>query len=412
MSADAPPAPTAGRRVRGFGSYETYIVVLAPLLNSMSGIGIDLYAPSLPAIGQELGASAALMQNTLTVTLLAFAIGQIFFGVVADSVGRLHALWPGLALFVAASVLAMLATNIETLLLARALQGFAMGACQVVARALLVDNLRGERFYNAVVYLSLAWGLSPVLAPFIGSHVEALAGWRWNFFVYAAYSALLLALSLQLRESLPAAARKRPAAALRSLGGIAADRRFQHAALVMGSSFAIFLMWNVVGPYIVQQRLGGSVTDFGGTALAAGLAFLAGTLLNRALIRRCPAHRVMWAGIAAFALGVLVLAATPGRLYLPGIVAGVMLADFGQGLIFSNAVAKTMPLFPDRAGATASLLGCANMACGALAAWAISLLQITANAQLAAVFALLLALQALAIAGLLASTRAAAPTPA
>lgn len=403
----AVPQPAAAHaRPRGFSSYVDYIVVLAPLLNSMSGIGIDLYAPSLPSIGRELGASAALMQNTLTVTLLAFAFGQVFFGVVADSLGRRHALWPGLSLFVAGSVLAMLATRIETLLLARALQGFSMGASQVVARALLVDNLRGERFYNAVVYLSVAWGLGPVLAPFVGSHVEAWVGWRWNFFVYAVYGGMLLVLSLQLKESLPPTLRKSPATALLSLGLIATDRRFLYAALVMGSSFALFLMWNVVGPYIVQERLGGSVTDFGSTALAAGLAFLAGTLLNRALLRRCPAHWMMGSGIAAVGLGALALVFVPNGLHLPWIVAGVILADFGQGLIFSNAVAKTMPLFPDRAGAAASLLGCANMACGALAAWSISQWHITDNWQLAAVFTALLAVQGLAIGGLLASTRA------
>ena len=49
--------------------YENFIVFLAPLVNSLGGIAIDLYAPSLPSIGRELGAGPALMQNTITITL-------------------------------------------------------------------------------------------------------------------------------------------------------------------------------------------------------------------------------------------------------------------------------------------------------------------------------------------------------
>ena len=60
--------------------YENFVVFLAPLINNVAGIAIDLYAPSLPAIGRELAATPALMQSTITVTLVGYAIGQLFFG--------------------------------------------------------------------------------------------------------------------------------------------------------------------------------------------------------------------------------------------------------------------------------------------------------------------------------------------
>lgn len=402
---------SAGKgHVPGFGSYQSYIVVLAPLLNSLSGIAIDLYAPSLPAIGREFDVSPAVMQNTITATLCGFAVGQLAFGVIADSFGRLRALLPGLLLFVAGSLLAMSAVSIESLMVGRALQGFGVGASQVVARALLVDNLRGERFYNAIIYLSLAWGLGPVLGPFVGSHIEALAGWRWNFVLYAVYGLLLLALTLPLKESLAAHARQQPAIALRNFASVASDARFQYAAVILGTSLAIFLLWNIIGPYIVQERLNGSVTDFGDTALLAGISYLTGTLVNRALVRIYQPGSLMRAGLIAFALGVFAIAAVPFSLTLPLLVAGVMLADFGQGLIFSNVLAMTMPLFPDRAGAAASLLGCANMAFGAVAASVMSTVTIQANWHVAAIFAVLLALQGVCIAGLLRQTRPRLPS--
>lgn len=43
--------------------YEDFIVFLAPFINSLGGIAIDLYAPSLPSIGAEFSVSASVMQR-------------------------------------------------------------------------------------------------------------------------------------------------------------------------------------------------------------------------------------------------------------------------------------------------------------------------------------------------------------
>lgn len=376
-------------------------MLLAPLLNSVSGIAIDLYAPSLPAIGKEFGVSPATVQQTISVTLIGYALGQIAFGLLADCLGRLRALYPGLVLFIAASLLAMFAPNIETLMAARALQGFAVGACQVVARAVLVDNLKGERFYVAVMYLSLAWGLGPVLAPFIGGLIQQVAGWRWNFFAYAAYSAVLLWLSLGLRESLPAARRMTWRHALGGYRIIGSHPPFLCAILVLGTSLGSFLVWNVIGPHLIQHTLGYGPTAFGFTALAAGLAYLMGTLVSRAMVRRLAPPRLMWAGILCSAAGANLAAYGPGDIWLPTLLAGILLINFGQGLLFPNVVARTMTLFPDRAGAAASLFGCGMMICAASASAVVGALDIASNASASICFAILCLLQASGLIGLL-----------
>ncbi|MFF7710820.1 MFS transporter [Pseudomonas sp. NPDC007930] len=375
--------------------YIGYVIVMAPLLNSVSGIAIDLFAPSMPAIARAFGASAGQLQASITYTLLAYAAGQLCFGLIADGRGRLAALYPGLALFVAGSLLAMLAQSLEAFVLGRLLQGFAVGACQVCARALLVDTVKGERFASAVVWLSLAWGLGPVLAPFIGGLIDQALGWRWNFALYAAYSGALLLLSLRLRESLPA--RNSLGESLRGYRLILADRRFVCASLALGSSLSLFLVWSVIGPFVIEQRHGPAPALFGATALAAGTAYLAGTLLNRVLLARVPAHRRVIAGLALTALGTLAMAARPAGLHVPWLLAGVLVVNFGQGLLFANVVAITLRLHPTRAGTTASLLGCAMMLCAGIASHCASLLPLNANLVIAALFAVLAVLQAIGV---------------
>ena len=371
--------------------YENFIVFLAPLVNSLGGIAIDLYAPSLPSIGRELGAGPALMQNTITITLLFYALGQLFFGVMADARGRRPAVLLGLGVFVVGSLLATAATSIEMLLLARALQGFAIGACQVVARAVLVDVVKGPRFYVAIIYLSLAFGLGPVIAPYIGGLIEVHFGWRYNFVLYAAYAVMVLAFVVAgLKESLPASARR---GALQTVVGyrfILADRRFRASVVVLGASFSAFLLWNVFGPHIVQDVLGHDAHYFGTTALGVGCCYLVGTLTNRALVRIVSPDTLMWSGLALFLLGVLCIAAAADTLSLVNILAGIMLIAFGQGFIFSNAMARSMALFPDRAGVAASLQGCLMLVFGSIASATVSGFGLESNLPIAGVYAILM----------------------
>ncbi|WP_311969021.1 multidrug effflux MFS transporter [Pseudomonas baltica] len=370
--------------------YENFIVFLAPLINSVGGIAIDLYAPSIPSIGRELAASPALMQNTITLTLICYAIGQLFFGILADARGRRPAVLLGLTLFLAGSVMAAMSGSIALLLVARALQGFAIGACQVVARAVLVDTVKGPRFAVAIIYLSLAFGLGPVLAPYVGGAIEVHLGWRYNFVLYAVYGLVVLAFVLAgLKESLAPAQRRSPLQTLAGYGAILGDARFRSSVTLLGASFSAFLLWNVIGPYIVQDRLGHSAQYFGTTALGVGACYLTGTLLNRFLIRVVTSDTLMWAGTLMFVAGAGVIASSADELNLPRVLAGIMLIAFAQGFIFSNAMARSMSLFPDRAGVAASLQGCLMLAFGSAASALASVLPLHTNLAIGGVFGVL-----------------------
>ncbi len=378
--------------------YENFIVFLAPLINSIGGIAIDLYAPSIPSIGKELMASPILMQNTITVTLLCYAIGQLFFGVMVDAKGRRPSIIIGLVLFFFGSLLATFSTSIEMFLFARGIQGFAIGACQVVARAILVDNIKGPRFGVAIIYLSLAFGLGPIIAPYIGGIIEISLGWRYNFILYTIYGSIVLAFVLVgLKESLPKQRARRPLETINGYKVILSDSRYQCSVFILGTSFSAFLIWNVIGPYIVQKHLGYGADFFGTTALGVGICYFIGTLMNRVIIKRFASHSIMGFGGALSLLGVMIMLLTPMSLTLNTLLTGIMLIAFGQGFIFSNALAKSMSLFPDRAGVAASLQGCLMLAIGSAASALVSYLPLVNNLSISIFFCALLAVSVLAI---------------
>jgi len=69
-------------------SYLNLLIILVPLMNFISGISIDLYAPSMPALATHFASSITLVKNTVTISMLGFALGAILLGVLFDTLGR------------------------------------------------------------------------------------------------------------------------------------------------------------------------------------------------------------------------------------------------------------------------------------------------------------------------------------
>jgi DHA1 family bicyclomycin/chloramphenicol resistance-like MFS transporter len=114
-----------------------FVVVLLALLLGLQAVTTDLYLPTLPAIRDSLGTSMAEIQLTLTALLLAFGISQLVWGPLSDRFGRKPILLWGMGAYVLASMACVAAPGIDWLIVARTVQGIAMGAAVMAARAQL-----------------------------------------------------------------------------------------------------------------------------------------------------------------------------------------------------------------------------------------------------------------------------------
>lgn len=86
---------------------------------ALQPLGSDLYLASLPALPAAFATTAATGQLTLTLFMLAFGIVQLVAGPVSDRVGRMPVLRFGIITFALASVAAIVAADVGTLLLLR-----------------------------------------------------------------------------------------------------------------------------------------------------------------------------------------------------------------------------------------------------------------------------------------------------
>jgi DHA1 family bicyclomycin/chloramphenicol resistance-like MFS transporter len=74
------------------------------LLLGLQPVTTDVYLPALPMLTRALGASMSAAQLTMSALILAFGLAQMFWGPVADRVGRRPVLLTGLVLYTAASI--------------------------------------------------------------------------------------------------------------------------------------------------------------------------------------------------------------------------------------------------------------------------------------------------------------------
>jgi DHA1 family bicyclomycin/chloramphenicol resistance-like MFS transporter len=172
------------------------VVLILALSLGIQPVTTDLYLPALPSLSDSFAATMAQAQYTLSALLLAFGCSQLIWGPLSDRFGRRPVLLIGLLAYTLASVGSTLAPTMQWLIGWRVLQGVAMGAVVMCARALVRDlylPADGARIMSKG--LSGLGVLACVAAP-VGSLVSEWSGWRLTLLVPAVFGAATLRLAL------------------------------------------------------------------------------------------------------------------------------------------------------------------------------------------------------------------------
>ena len=160
------------------------LVVLASL-SAFSPLSIDMYLPALPTIAADLQASAGDIQLTLSIFMVAFGVGQIFYGPAGDRFGRRPVILCSISIYVLTSVGCAFATGSSQLIGLRFLQGLAACGGVVLARTMVRDLAERDQAARAMSLMMACTSLAPMLAPLIGGQILVLAGWRAIFWTLA-----------------------------------------------------------------------------------------------------------------------------------------------------------------------------------------------------------------------------------
>jgi len=196
----------------------TFVVTSLALL--MVVLDNLVVSTALPTIQRDLGASFEALQWTVNAYTLTFAVLLLTGAALGDRFGRKRMVIVGLALFTGASAGAALSNSIETLIIARALQG--TGAAMVVplTLTLLSAAVPAERRGVALGAWGAVGGLAVALGPLVGGAIVEGINWHWIFWLNVPIGLILLPLAwARLDESRgPADKLDLPGLALVSIG--------------------------------------------------------------------------------------------------------------------------------------------------------------------------------------------------
>ncbi|MEJ6477217.1 MAG: multidrug effflux MFS transporter [Octadecabacter sp.] len=339
------------------------------LLSAVGPFAIDMYLPAMPMIEDDLGASVAATQMTLTAYFIAFGLAQLFYGPWSDQVGRKPPLYLGLGIFSVATVGCALAPSIGWLIALRAMQGLGGAVLMVVPRAIIRDRYTGVEGTKLMAMVMLVISVSPMLAPLAGSGLLLVGGWRLLFWaMFAAAGASLLVTAFAFRETLAPASR----VAInfknlrRGAGVLLRDPVFMGLTMIGGFGMASFFVFLANAAFVYTDQFGLTPTGFSIAFAVNAIGFFSASQAAGPLGARygmVPVMRTAIFGFASVTMALtLVVAMGGGTLYV--IIAGLALGNACLGLVIPTTMVMALDEHGDIAGLASSLGGTLQMLVG------------------------------------------------
>lgn len=272
------------------------VVLMLALLLGLQPLSTDLYLPALPALQGQLAAGMAQAQLTLTALLLAFGCSQLVWGPLSDRWGRRPILLLGLSAYVLAALGCALAQSIEALIVWRAVQGVALGAAVMCARAVVRDFYAPVEGAQAMSRALTGLGVIACLSPPVGGWLAGQLGWRATMAALAVFGVLVwLLVLLRFQETLhqPNPQALQPVHLLRTWGQILRHPTFLAFTATTTFSYAGLFTYLAASSFTFIQVLGWSSTAYGILLACNGLLYVSGTVLCRRWVARWGMRRSM-----------------------------------------------------------------------------------------------------------------------
>ena len=349
----------AGSAGPGFKEFVTLIA----LLTSLVALAIDAMLPALAHIGQDFNVSDPNdVQLIIGMIFAGMAIGQLFYGPLSDNLGRKPAIFIGLGLFIVGDLIALMASDFNTLLLGRLIQGIGLASPRVVGMALVRDLYVGAGMARVMSFIMTVFILVPVIAPGLGQLVLLVSDWHMIFVLFLVLALVLsIWFGLRMPETLADENRRplNPGYILRACKEVLTHPVAMGYTLISGFVFGAFISYlSLAQPILQQQYQLGDLFVFYFGALAASIGI--SSLVNARLVGRFGMQRlVLFALITITLLSLtylLVVHWYSGQPPLWSLMLYLFLVFFVVGLLFGNLNALAMEPLGHIAGIGAGLV--------------------------------------------------------
>jgi len=350
---------------------KSFVITLG-LLTAVAALTVDLSLPAIPAMVDALQTTLPRGQQIVGIFMIGMACGQIPAGLFSDRLGRLPALYVGMSIFAVAATVAAAAGDMDTLLIARFVQGFGAASAIVLSRAIVRDVASGKDAARLMSLMTMIFTAAPVLAPTLGALLVAQWDWRAPFIVIAILGyTIFVGIRFNLVETHVPDVNEHPVRQL-----VSSFREFfSHRQSIFGLLMIVlppagFLSVIAVSAALTVEIYGYTIQQYGLIFACAGISILIGSACNRWLVTRFDQLQLI-----GLAVGLIFLASAQLAIiaYLDAapfwwVWSCVCLFMFTIAILMSNSTVVALDPLPRIAGVASSIIGTLQNLVGAAGA--------------------------------------------
>ena len=335
-------------------------------LAGISQLSETVYTPSLPAIARALHTNAGMVEYTLTIYFLGFALGTLFFGKMSDHFGRKPCILLGLLIFVLGCLSCYYSQSITALMWSRLLQSFGASIGSVLAQAVVRDSFHGSALGKMYALVGISLSIFPIIGPMMSTFIAEHFGWAATFLLLALFGfVLIVSVSLTLNET-HQRENHRSVLLLDVTWRLLRDKKAMAFGFIVAGANGIFYSYFAEGSFYLMTLLKLSPENYGVTFifLAAGTFF--GGMLARKLHDTHTSQRIMVYGLKIIFGGTLffstvillnVFLPLSGDVLIVVTVVSQMSLMFGVCMATTNALALALVDYKWCIGTASGLFG-------------------------------------------------------
>lgn len=311
-----------------------------------------IYSPVLGSIARSFSVSDAQAAQTLSVYFLAFALGVVIWGVLADKWGRRPTMLVGLLIYGSATFIAMQADSFTILMLARVFSAFGIAVGSVVTQTILRDVFSGHELRRVFSLMGIGISISPVLGMLLGGQLAFAGGHQ---LVFLALFFIALVLFVYNLCQLPETQQVKPKIALGCLvARMFKDRQVLLSAVLVALYNVALFSYYQLGAFIFSD-LGLDAEQFGYSGIALGLGSLIGSFLNKTLLaKQVPQRALLLLAALLLIMGTIGVSLTLDSI---GFVAAMILVVIAYGMAIPNILSTALVEYKSQAGSAGALFG-------------------------------------------------------
>ncbi|MFH4462462.1 multidrug effflux MFS transporter [Vibrio diabolicus] len=311
-----------------------------------------IYSPALSSIALSFDVNHAQAAQTLSIYFLAFAIGVVVWGVLADKLGRRPTMLIGLFIYGCASLLATQTESFAVVMAARSLSAFGIAVGSVVTQTMLRDAFDGQELSKVFSLMGMGISISPVVGMLLGGQLTALGGYRYVFFALFLIALVLLAYNV---IKLPEIQKEQTPVRLRQLSWkMVRDARIWRSGLLVALYNIALFSYYQLGAFTFSA-LGYSSEQFGYSGMVLGLGTLLGSYLNKSLVsKNVRKSQLLWLSAVLLSLGSVGVLILSQSIWF---VAPMMLVVMSYGIAIPNILSDALVDYKQQVGSAGALFG-------------------------------------------------------